>query len=449
MHNGLCGTAAPSQSEYGQERCIPATVRGLLGFGFYRRDGRIRVRLGQRRRLVCVPDYANSLPVVARSPCRSGSRSSTGSLEAGPPTSLWPKRPRCSMSSTSGSAQIATGSLEGVEDLRAKRRNLRSFVSRCAGPPVGGQPKGYWRLSGSAHSVEPCRSATGPILSGADRHPCPSSSEHWRTPDADPHVRWCGRGWANPAPTRLAEPTIDRLGNAPVASTLDYEVAARAAGRRTRTEWSAWEPARSGVSCSKGPLPCSSERAARGRTVRLRDRTARSRAERRRLGAERRIAVSGAAQPRGRRRSPGRVARQRQGPAAPLLPHHAKGQRPACGARSEWAAFSVGMARAVGTRPMARLVAAVLASAILIWPRRPSRERARCSWPFVVLLVWASWVRSNLATHRPAGSEQAGAPAARPGPLPAEAVEYLSRLDSQLELPAGIARRFGPSWPTT
>ena len=62
------------------------------------------------------------LPALGRSRCRCGSPASTGSSLAGPPTSPWPRRRRCSTSSTSGSA-------DGCD---------RSAGRSGSGPPLGG-----------------------------------------------------------------------------------------------------------------------------------------------------------------------------------------------------------------------------------------------------------------------------------------------------------------------
>ena len=88
---------------------------------------------------------------------------------------------------------------------------------------------------------------------------------------------------------------------------------------------------------------------------------------------------------------------------------------------------------------MARLVAAVLASAILILATAAFARAGTLFVAIVVLLVWAFLGQVELGRRiaRPAASRQA-LQRRVPGPLPAEAVEYLSRLDSQLELPAGI-----------
>ena len=153
---------------------------------------------------------------------------------------------------------IAAGPLEGVEALRRKASQPPiPRYPRLAGSPVGGQPEGLLaalglRSASASHADQlldrswsgadrrscpsssgalanrrmrtrtsggvggagltpapraplrfsgPCRSATGPILVWCRSAPVSvvfgSTGE---PPDADPHVRWCGRGWANPGP---------------------------------------------------------------------------------------------------------------------------------------------------------------------------------------------------------------------------------------------------------
>ena len=183
----------------------PATVRGLLGFGFFRRDGQVRVRLdrkakhrlkarlrqltSRRWRIAMAVRLAAPQPVPRRLDrlLRAG-RDALGVRRArrvAPPT-------------------VATGPLEGVEAVRrAAPQPARPRDPRLAGPPVGGQPEGLLAARGlrsaPAGDAEPrtgptsvwCRSAIASVASGSTGEP----------PDADPHVRWCGRGRGDPGPS--------------------------------------------------------------------------------------------------------------------------------------------------------------------------------------------------------------------------------------------------------
>src|ERR1035437_7870857 len=161
---------------------------------------------GQRRSLVCVPDYANSLPVVARSPCQSGLPSSTGSCQVGPPTSPWPKRPRCSISLTNGSV-VDCGRSAGKSGSATPQGAATSVPSVFQTSRLAyGRPAG--RATGGSQaplrSVGPCRPATGPILVW-----CRSAfvsvvfGSTGEPPDADLHVRWCGRGRVDLGPSPI------------------------------------------------------------------------------------------------------------------------------------------------------------------------------------------------------------------------------------------------------
>lgn len=88
---------------------------------------------------------------------------------------------------------------------------------------------------------------------------------------------------------------------------------------------------------------------------------------------------------------------------------------------------------------MARFFSAVLASAILILATAAFARAGTLLATIVVLLSWAFWGQVELGRRnaRSAASRQT-LQGRVPDPLPAEAAEYLTRLDSQLELPAGV-----------
>ena len=85
----------------------------------------------------------------------------------------------------------------------ARRRNLRALgIPERQARHLGGQPEGLLAHGGLRSApAGPCRTGTGPtsawcrsatvfVASGSTGEP----------PDADPHVRWCGRGRCDAAP---------------------------------------------------------------------------------------------------------------------------------------------------------------------------------------------------------------------------------------------------------
>jgi hypothetical protein len=84
----------------------------------------------------------------------------------------------------------------------ARRRNLIAL-----GIPAGmahqwaNSRKGYWRLSGSAPVHRAMPNTSGPIsVLWAWAIASGVFGNNGEPPDADPHVRWCGRGRSNTAP---------------------------------------------------------------------------------------------------------------------------------------------------------------------------------------------------------------------------------------------------------
>ena len=141
-------------------------------------------------------DYAASLPAAGGWRWPSAWPPSTGSSAAGARTSRWPRRRRCSPSSTSGcvgdcgrcAGRSGSGSPRGAATSspsvsptgrHVNGRPAGRATGGCRGPrrssahcPTGTGPASVW-----------CRSAIRFVVFGSTGEP----------PDADPHVRWCGR----------------------------------------------------------------------------------------------------------------------------------------------------------------------------------------------------------------------------------------------------------------
>jgi uncharacterized membrane protein len=88
---------------------------------------------------------------------------------------------------------------------------------------------------------------------------------------------------------------------------------------------------------------------------------------------------------------------------------------------------------------MARLAAAALASIVLILATAEFARPDTLFVTIVVLLVWALWGQVELGRRNTRAAARTQALMEHvPGPLPDEAAEFLARVDSQLELPAGV-----------
>ena len=177
----------------------PATVRGLLGFGFYRRDGRIRVRLGpktktrlcarlreltSRRRSIAMPIRLAQLNRFL------GGWTAYFALAETPSVfdefDEWLRR------------RLRQVRWKEWKTCGAKRRNLRSFgIPDAQARQWAASRKGYWRLSGSAPL-----SRAMPISYWTDLGLVPIGvgvrrlRAHWRTAGCGPAcpVVWEGLG---------------------------------------------------------------------------------------------------------------------------------------------------------------------------------------------------------------------------------------------------------------
>jgi group II intron reverse transcriptase/maturase len=130
----------------------PATVRGLLGFGFYRRDGRIRVRLGPktktrlRARLRELTSRRRSIAMPIRLAAINrftGGWAAYFALAETPSVfeefDEWLRR------------RLRQVRWKEWKTCGAKRRNLRSLgIPDDLARQWAASRKGYWRLSGSA-----------------------------------------------------------------------------------------------------------------------------------------------------------------------------------------------------------------------------------------------------------------------------------------------------------
>ena len=201
----------------------PATVRGLLGFGFVRNAGQVRIRLDPRTkhrlkaRLRQLTDRHRSIAMAVRLTLLSRFLGGWTAYFALAET------PRCSTRSTSGSAGGCARSagrsgsaspLAGATSARWASRNGRLPSGRRAGRATGA-------CQAPLRSAGPCRTGTGPPSASFRSAPVSAASGNTgEPPDADPHVRWCGRGRCDAAPTRFR-----------VAGTAGMEAAAGRPGR--------------------------------------------------------------------------------------------------------------------------------------------------------------------------------------------------------------------------
>ena len=159
----------------------PATRRGLLGFGFFVRDGKVRVRLEHKTTRASEGSTTPAhLPAPEHRDADEACRCSTGSSVAGPPTSRWPTRRRSSPSSTSGS-DAGCGRSAGRSGSALPRggatsgRSVSPTGRRANGRPAG-RATGGWRAplrssgrcpTGTGPTSVWSRSATGPSPPGA------------------------------------------------------------------------------------------------------------------------------------------------------------------------------------------------------------------------------------------------------------------------------------------
>ena len=81
-----------------------------------------------------------------------------------------------------------------------KRRNLIALgIPAQKARERAGSRKGYWRISGSAPLQRALPTPTGETWASRDSAiPTAVSGPRREPPDADPHVRWCGRGRGEP-----------------------------------------------------------------------------------------------------------------------------------------------------------------------------------------------------------------------------------------------------------
>ena len=122
----------------------PATRRGLLGFGFFEREGRVRVRLDRKakHRLKARLRHLTSRRWSDRD-VRPARAARPVHRLAGPPTSRWPRRPRCSTSSTSGSdGGCGRSAGRSGSGSAARRRNLVALGIPRRATPASGRPAG-------------------------------------------------------------------------------------------------------------------------------------------------------------------------------------------------------------------------------------------------------------------------------------------------------------------
>jgi hypothetical protein len=157
----------------------PTTVRGLLGFGFVRNAGQVRIRLDPRTkhrlkaRLRQLTDRHRSIAMAVRLTLLSRFLGGWTAYFALAET------PRCSTRSTSGSAGGCA----------------RSAGRSGRGSPLAGACQAPLRSAG------PCRTGTGPPSALFRSAPVSAASGNTgEPPDADPHVRWCGRGRCDAVP---------------------------------------------------------------------------------------------------------------------------------------------------------------------------------------------------------------------------------------------------------
>jgi RNA-directed DNA polymerase len=90
---------------------------------------------------------------------------------------------------------------------RTRRRNLRALgIPERSAREWAGSRKGYWRIAGSwvLHRALPDAYWRGLGLQGFS-DPTAVSGTRREPPDADPHVRWCGRGRGEPGPYPIVQ----------------------------------------------------------------------------------------------------------------------------------------------------------------------------------------------------------------------------------------------------
>ena len=181
----------------------PATVRGLLGFGFLRRDGTVKVRLDRKAkhrlkaRLRRLTSRRWRVAMAVRLAALNrflGGWSAYFALADTPSVFAefdeWLRR------------RLRQVRWKEWKRFAARRRNLRALGSPT-GRRANGRPAG--RATGGSRaplrSNGRCPTATGPtsVWSRSAIEPVASGSAG-EPPDADPHVRWCGRGRCDAAP---------------------------------------------------------------------------------------------------------------------------------------------------------------------------------------------------------------------------------------------------------
>jgi hypothetical protein len=196
----------------GQPRQVlgcPAFKATLLGFGFLKRKGEIKIRIDPearkrtRDRLREITSRRRGISMRRR--IREINRFTVGwtayfSLADTPrPFSdldEWLRR------------RLRQVRWKEWKRYRTRRRNLIALgIPEQSAREWAGSRKGYWRIGGSAPLQRALPKAYWRDLGVRDSLiPTAVSGMRRKPPDADPHVRWCeGSGGDSPAPTRIGD----------------------------------------------------------------------------------------------------------------------------------------------------------------------------------------------------------------------------------------------------
>jgi len=189
----------------------PATVRGLLGFGFYRSHGRLAIRLGpktkarlrarlreitDRHRSIAMPDRVSLLNRFLAGWTAYFALAETPSVFN--EFDEWLRR------------RLRQVRWKEWKRCPTRRQNLRALgIPDHKARQWASSRKGYWRISGSPALQWAMPTAywtqLGLVPIGERVRRLRSTGE---PPDADPLVRWCGRGGVTPPPTRLSRSAV-------------------------------------------------------------------------------------------------------------------------------------------------------------------------------------------------------------------------------------------------
>ena len=217
-HQDVRREAAEAPGERGRnQRWLPATSRPFLGFGFFIRDGEVKVRLDpkakaaakMRLRRLTGRSWRVSMAVRIAALNR---------FIAGLDGLLRPGRHPFGLRRTRRmAAQTApAGALEGVEEAEGRYRGLVARGIPAWQAAMGGFRPGLLARRRLGHPrPRPSRCLLADIRVWLDFSvPTVSFGMLGEPPDAGPHVRWCGRGRGEPgpypAPTRFAPRLYDR-----------------------------------------------------------------------------------------------------------------------------------------------------------------------------------------------------------------------------------------------